>query len=366
MSEGPAAKRVALGHATALAGLTLQIVMQYAGKNDGVFVASVCRAWKNSVKSTFDDEITTHRSAGVMSLQRAHCVWGELSVPDLSRQECDSGERRGASWDLGKYSPRSVVREALADDSLDLSSDDLMQGIVASGRLKLFDDLWGDYVLCHDSPLLNDVLANLVVEATTFSHICLVAFLWPHLDRSTAFSCGYRSLGICAREGHVHLLEYFSLTDYWRSNSSDIDLGPIAAAHNQIDVLRWLRAHGQSYTESTAISAAAHGEVETINFLFENGCLFIDADFVACCVQYGRINSLQWCYDTLSARIPAIWSAANLRWWTLLAGHWDQRLVIKFLFEHGAEWPDFGRTFFENVGCYYHNDDGSYALFGMQ
>lgn len=148
-TAGPAAKRVAVGHATALAGLTLQLVMQFAGASEGTFIANVCKNWGISYESTFEDQITTHRAAGMMSMQRLRWIWLDWhrSPPNEVFIIGKYRRKRDSSWYVGKYAPRSVLEAAILDESLAITSRQLMQGVAASGRVTLFDDLWKDHVL---------------------------------------------------------------------------------------------------------------------------------------------------------------------------------------------------------------------------
>lgn len=90
-------------------------------------------------------------------------------------------------------------------------------------------------------------------------------------------------------------------------------------------MLRWLPAHEFEYDYSLALTAAARSKATTLDFLLENGCPGMDADFVACCVQDGSLEALEGCYDTLRMRVPEIWTGENLQDWLLLAGHCGRR-----------------------------------------
>lgn len=357
-SEGPSAKRVTVGHATALTGLTLKMVMQFAGKHEGIFIANVCHSWEKSYKSTFKGEICqygdcvfapvysfcTHRAAAMLSLQRVHWVWTDTGF----------SEEHDPSRYLGKYAPRLVVKAAILDESLALSSEDLMRGVAASGRLGLMEDLWQEHILCASLPEgkgLGDLIAKLGPEAAAHGYLKIVGLVWTRIGDTDKPCCGKLCADAAVRGGHIAILEFLSLTDWWSSGSGPEFLGGIAAAYNQVKVLRWLSDHGHPWDADVALSAAARASVETISYLFENECPGFDEDFVTCCVRYQSLDALQWSYDTLRVRVPGAWTEANLQECVLLACTQENTHVAEFLLDHGALWPNIGQRFGEKVEC---------------
>lgn len=183
----------------------------------------------------------------------------------------------------------------------------------------------------------------------------MLALLWKHLAgkaEALISYCGDLSAETATRENHIHILEFLSRSSLWTGDNSPSHLGRIAVVYNQIEALRWLPTHGQSW-DDVALTAAAHGTVEVMNILLEEGnAPEMNTDFVTCCVQYGRVDALQWCYDTLRTRVPDLWTEDNLKDWLLLAGTYDKTDVVKFLLQHGALWPDIGGRFGEYATCF--------------
>lgn len=357
---------------TRLEDLTLQVVLQFTGKNEGIFVANVCKRWSSSYKSTFG-RICTHRAAGMMSLSRVRWVWSEwphwhalptrmlpvrvhvvMSDPRKPFASDEPG-RKDPSWYLGKYAPRSVVEAVILDESLTVRSEYLMRGIAGSGRIRLFEELWKDHITTPaEARDLEDrvVISKFGVEASKYGHVQILALIFYRLAEDLRPSCGILAVELAACRGHVQVLEFLSLTEWWSYGEVPTNIGALAAAHNQIEVLRWLPAHGFEWDEQVALAAAAFGEVGTIDFLFENGCPFIGERFVACCVQQERLDALQWCYDILRLRVPHVWTEANLQKWLLLAGTYDSICIAEFLRAHGAVWPDIGQRFGTLIDSY--------------
>lgn len=372
ISNGPVAKRVALGHATALAGLTLQLVMQFAGNNEGIFIANVCSNWKNSFISTFKDKIRTHedcadgaaysfcthRAACMVSLQRVHWVWSGWCCRYTSDTSINTNS---ASLYLGSYGPRLVVQAAILDETLAVDSEWLLRGIARSGREILLEVLWKAYKSTKASAKpaeLEFTLCRIADDAAESGNLRVFALVWNYLiedhGERAVFQCGESALFASAQKGYIHILEFLSLTDWWTTDSGPTNCCNIAAIYNQCEVLSWLRAHGFALDARTARAAASNAETTTLDFLLENGCPGMDRAFVSCCVQHNP-DALQWCYDTLRPRLPHIWTAASLRRWLLLAGTFDRENSAKFLLEHGAEWPDIGQTFGKDIAC--HDDE---------
>lgn len=319
-SERSVAKRVALGHETALAGLTLQVVMQYAGKNEGIFVANVCRNWKESYNHTFNDWITTNGVVAVMSLQRLHWIWSDL--PKLEPGKYTYIERYGverdASWYVGKYAPRSVVEGAISDESLEVSSEYVMQGVAGSGRLALIDDLWSNH-----APTNQREIAKLGAEGAAYGHIEIFALMWSRLEKDDKANCAMWSAYAACIGGYLHILELLILSNWWNMFAGHYDLCKYAAKYKRIEILRWFRAHDQEFDECVAYAAAASGDIPTIEYLSQNGCPFEYKGLVSCCVQHGRLDALQWFHRTPA--VTAIWTDANLQEWLLLAGTYNRK-----------------------------------------
>lgn len=362
ISEERAAKRVAVGHATALSGLPLQLVIQYAGRNEGIFITNVCNAWKKAYKSTFHYQMYTPCTAAMISLQRVRWIWHDwpecVAVHGGRRRGCGSGGypriSRHICWFLGKYAAWSVLEETLLDKSLDINSASLMRGIAAGGRVQLLSDLWEHHIPI-DKETLGSAVTEVALEAVRYGNLRAFAFAWSQMDKAEGLDfkeiieCGEMCAKMATEKGFIHILEYLSRTAWWSSDNSPANLGGLAAAKDQIRVLRWFADHDFPWDEDAALGSAFGDEISTIDFLFENGCPGFDKDFVSCCVKDGGPHTLRWCYDTLRVRVPDLWNADNLQEWLLLAGTFDRKFTAKFLLQHGAEWPDIGQKFGEDI-----------------
>lgn len=169
--------------------------------------------------------------------------------------------------------------------------------------------------------------------------------MWSRLEKKHVSYCGYLSAKAAARDGHVNILEYLSMHDWWSGDDVPRDLCRIAIIEDERKVLQWLLDHGHNQNKHVARTAAIHGSTEALDILLEYDNPFsphMNETFVACCVQHRRLDSLQWCYDTLRTEVAGLWSEDNLRKWMLLAGTYDRQGSAEFLLQHGAVWPDIG------------------------
>lgn len=139
-------------------------------------------------------------------------------------------------------------------------------------------------------------------EAAMGGHIAIFETLTASAIQGSRGTASYRPtvehVKAAAINGHIAVLKYMI-------KSMGARIGPTvcasAAAGGQLNVIRWLREIGCSWTANTCTLAAYHGHINVLRYAHENGCPWDESTYTAAvhmqkykkdsaCLTYLQVN----------------------------------------------------------------------------
>jgi hypothetical protein len=264
----------------------LQLVLEYAGAGDHMFLAAVCRRWQqlfdavhNNAESGTDSSCATFISAAFASVSRvryAHECGLNLALDPQAQRlvgRCADAAALTAAHALGLELTPNVARGAAQSGSI--------------AKLQVF--------LKQSCKLPRDITQY----AASSGSLELLAWL-----KQTGHSFTITAMRSAASKGHVHVLAFLRTAGcMWDSSAT-----AAAARGDHLPVLQWLRQRGCPYSVDSACAQAALG---------------------------GSISVMA----ALVAETPATVTAQRLTAMLQAAGLAGKLKAAQWLLQQGADWP---------------------------
>jgi hypothetical protein len=101
-------------------------------------------------------------------------------------------------------------------------------------------------------------------------------------------------------------------------------------------VLTIARCCGLEWDEHLPVLTAKAGKLELLQWLIKCGCPIDSDEVVNAAVEREQLEVIIWLYE----KFASLWSARCKKTLMWRAGWLDKLPMVKWLLEHGAEWPE--------------------------
>jgi hypothetical protein len=385
---GLAAKRVTRDPSVIIHPLTygiLQLVLDFVGPGNYLYVSLVNKAWDEAYKSVQSVAIPCVCNCTYEKPESSTCAPSMTATSAVFASPARLLFAVAADFQLDTYWSRpwiSVAASTADVPTLSVAneqgmhwSDLVLRALAKSGRLT--ELMWvhieqqrslpGDITNDAAEGGSVDMLAWLysrgcpltlhtVVRAAAAGKLQAVKYL-----HDEGCDCTREACAAAAENGHLAVLQF--LRRYGVTWDAD-DIADTAAGNNDLPLLQWMQQQGAAFTSCTMASAASKGRLAVCQFLHAQGC---DWDERACsgAAEANNLELLQWLHDNgcpwygdevcgsaarngfaemlyyiygqgAAEELGEYYKTEQLNF----AGHYGHMVVAVFLREQGAEWPD--------------------------
>lgn len=293
--------------------LVLSRVLEFAGKNEWLFVGGVCRRWQQLYHHVAPINRTSYTAAMQSPTRLQLAIDSGIKLWSCRRTyaHCRAAAMVGS---------KSVLLLAKANG---MPWDTVLSGFVGeAGRLDILN--W----LCVDArcPVC---VEDVAVSAASAGNILVLEWCmniegWSwDVERVTTAA---------VRQGHVAVLQWLLEHDrFWDED----DLMTEAAFSNQKQVIIWLRQKGFAMIAELTMAAAWRGHLTLLKWLIEEGCP-VDPDIVDRAAESNSVQVIQWLYE----HQHGVWTADTLTQGMVSAALCGCLQAAQWFRAAGAAWPE--------------------------